>query len=68
MIPIYLKLAITEDGCHSVKISLSQLFPDLPSELDDRGISALGLMSYLLKAIATKHLCENIFKNYYADS
>ena len=42
----HLKLAITEDDYHSVKISLSQLFPNLPSELDDHDISVLGLIKW----------------------
>ena len=64
-----LKPAITEDGCHSVKISLSRPFPDLPPGPDGRGISALGLMSYLLKAIAKLSVFAKIFfKIFYADS
>ena len=43
-IHICFKLAITEDDYYSVKISLSQLFPNLPSELDDHDISVLGLI------------------------
>lgn len=39
-----MKMAITKDVCHSVKISLSQLFPNLLSELDDHDISVLGFI------------------------
>lgn len=55
-----LKPAITEGDCHSVKISLSQLFPNLPSELDDHDISVLGLI-YLLKTIAKLISFKKIF-------
>ena len=59
-----MKLAITEDDYHSVKISLSQLFPNLPSELDDHDISVLGLIYiyiYLLKTIAKLISFKKIF-------
>ena len=56
-----LKLAITEDDYHSVKISLSQLFPNLPSELDDHDISVFRSHMYLLKTIAKLISFKKIF-------
>ena len=50
--PLYhvsLKLTITEYACHSVKISLSQLFPNLPSELYDHDIPVLGLIKWSVR-------------------
>ena len=62
-----------EAGDHRRRLPFRQDFsftavPGLPPEPDDHDISVLGLMSYLLKAIAKLSIFAKIFFKKYADS